>query len=347
MSGRQHHYLPQFLQRAFHARKSGGEYYVYAHRKSSSFQPNTGSIGKQRDFYGIPEASKADDNITLEEGRLAEVVNRANAEGDAGVSQDELAVLVASLSIRTKKIREALKEAAPRIIATLSKAYDVAREASRQYDDFFADKAQIERMIGAEIAQRRMDRNQAAKARAFVRTGILQQAKARKEMAVLEAKAMFDALLTKLEGEASGIADSAFLRIFQESAVPDKRIELFRKLRYSIVDAPEGESFVLGDCAVVSVQSDGTPKLALGNVDEGLSLREVWLPISPKRAVVGCAEGFSPSLDTSGVNRLSAMLSHEFFITREPLTEKDSGLRDLIATIEPLLTPGELAAMAA
>jgi hypothetical protein len=347
MSGRQHHYLPQFLQRYFYARKSGDEFYVYAHRKSSSFQPNTGSIGKQRDFYGSPEATKGDDNITLEEGRLADIVSRANAEGESAVKQDELAVLFASLSIRTKKIREALKEAAPRIIAALSKVYDVVREVSREYDEFFADKAQIGRMIDDQIAQRRMDRNQAAKTRVVVRAGIIQAAKGHKEEAIREAKAMFDDLMSKLEVEASSIADTSFLRVFEESAAPDKRVELFKKLNYQIVEAPEGECFILGDCAVVSVQSDGTPKLALGNVDEGLSLSEVWLPISPRRAVVGRVEGFSSALDVSGVNRLSAMLSHEFFITHGPLSEKDSGLPDLIATIEPLLTPDELAAMAA
>ena len=35
-------------------------------------------LGQERDFYGHPDQSSADDNITKGEGYLGEIVNRLN-----------------------------------------------------------------------------------------------------------------------------------------------------------------------------------------------------------------------------------------------------------------------------
>lgn len=346
MSGRQQHYLPQFLQRNFHSRKSGTEYYVHAHKKASSFQPNTSGIGQQRDFYGNPASSEADAHITRAEDVLGDVVHRLTSDTGTAVTQEEFAILVASLSLRTKKMREALKGASPRIMSALAEAMDVSTLASQEYDKFFADRRQLNALMDAELAKApRLNRNEAAKFKAFAHSRLVQEARSRRDSVVSAIKVQFGILMKRLIAEASNIADGAFLRIFETSSAPDERVTLFKELQYAVCEAPEGESFILGDCAVVALQSDGRPKLALGNIDDGLALSEVWLPISPRLAVVGRRAGFDGSLAIAEVNRLSAMLSHEFFISDAPLSEQGSALTSLIGTAEPLLTSDELAAI--
>ena len=346
MSGRQQHYLPQFLQRNFHSRKSGIEYYVHAHKKASTFQPNTGSIGLQRDFYGHPETSQADANITRAETLLGDVVIRLTSGNDSAVTQDELALLVASLSLRTKKMREALKDASPRIVAALAEAANATNLAGQQFDEFFADKKQVDGLIDAEMSKvPHLGRNQMAKFRANARSLVAHQARVRRDSLVSDIQSQFDAVMAKLIDEASGIADGAFLKLFADSTTPDKRAVMFKGFHYSLVEAPDGGGFILGDCAVVAMQSDGKPKLALGNIDDELALSEVWLPLSPRLAVVGLRAGRTSSLSVVEVNRMSAMLSHEFFITDSPPSKDTSALQALIGRAEPLLTPSELAAM--
>ena len=78
MAGRRQHYLPRFLQRAFRYRTSGDQDYVHSHEARRSYTPSTMGLGQERDFYGHPDQSSADDNITKGEGYLGEIVNRLN-----------------------------------------------------------------------------------------------------------------------------------------------------------------------------------------------------------------------------------------------------------------------------
>lgn len=65
MSGRRHHYLPRFLQRPFAHRQNGKESYVYAHHSARGAYPsNVMNLGLERDFYGSPEDTTLDDEIT-------------------------------------------------------------------------------------------------------------------------------------------------------------------------------------------------------------------------------------------------------------------------------------------
>ena len=69
MAGRQHHYLPQLIQRPFAYRQQGKEFYVHAHHRTRGrFTPNTRGLGKELDFYGGPDDTSLDDAITRGEG---------------------------------------------------------------------------------------------------------------------------------------------------------------------------------------------------------------------------------------------------------------------------------------
>lgn len=109
MSGRRHHYFPRFLQRPFAHRKNGKEFYVHAHHGARGAYPsNVMNLGVERDFYGSPEDTAMDDEITKGEQHLAQTVNKLT-EGQQ-VPADDFASLIAALSFRTKAMRKALSD---------------------------------------------------------------------------------------------------------------------------------------------------------------------------------------------------------------------------------------------
>ena len=112
MAGRRHHYLPRFLQRPFAHRQSGKEFYVYAHRRDRGPYPtNIMNLGQERDFYGGPNDTTLDDEITQSEQQLAMTLHKLNAGEE--VSTEDIAFLITALSFRTKAMRKALTELIP------------------------------------------------------------------------------------------------------------------------------------------------------------------------------------------------------------------------------------------
>jgi len=115
MSGRRHHYLPRFLQRPFAHRQNGKEFYVHAHHSARGAYPsNVMNLGLERDFYGSPEDTTLDDEITKGEQHLAQTVNKLNDGQEVPV--DDIASLIAALSFRTKAMRKALSDLVPPLL---------------------------------------------------------------------------------------------------------------------------------------------------------------------------------------------------------------------------------------
>ncbi|MGG6463223.1 DUF4238 domain-containing protein [Solilutibacter silvestris] len=345
MSGRRQHYLPQFLQRNFQSRKNRDAHYVYVHRNQGSFLTNTSNIGHERDFYGNPEESTADENITRAETVLGEILKRALSNGQ--VAQSEYALLVASISIRTKKMRDALKNAAPQIISAMSTAINAKKLAEEEYDKFFSDKRGIDDLIDIELGKVHLNRNQRATFKAIARAQLVQEAKSCRNETIDRIVSEFRGFFERLLNESENIADQSFLKIFKESSVPDKRVTLFEQLIYETYAASDSEFFILGDCGVVAIQSDGKVKLALGDVDDQLTMDEVWLPLSPKIAVIGRRPGNITKRSASEINMLSALLSSEFFLSHMPDDGQFKELKELIGSAEPLLSTEELLAISA
>lgn len=343
MGGRQQHYLPQFLQKNFHSKKVGSEYYVFAHRKGSSFQPNTSSIGQQRDFYGHPEKSVADDNITRAENKLSEIVQQILVGNPELVSQGDCALLFASLSLRTKKMRESLKDLAPELMRALREAAISVDLAANEFDRFLSDKKNISSLVEEQLSKiPGLSRDRRAALSLAAKSHLVSQAASHRDELIESVRQKFDQIVSRLVEEASSVADSSFLKIFESSSVPDARVSFFRGFEYSVVKAQGDEKFILGDCAVVAIQSDGKSKLALGRVNDEVILGEIWLPLSPSLAVVGRRDGFRSGLSVSQINMASATLSHEFFISDSSDLESVDDLKNVIGSAESLLTTEEL-----
>src|SRR5690348_13638416 len=109
MSGRDHHFVPQLLQKGFSARQTKkGKHQVWVFRRGMDpFLTGTVNSFVERDFYGPPSAV-VDQLITDDEGRLDRLVQRARAAKATEIlpADDPAADFVLQISIRSRWIRE-------------------------------------------------------------------------------------------------------------------------------------------------------------------------------------------------------------------------------------------------
>ena len=317
--------------------------YVRAHRRSSSFEPNVTALGLERDFYGDQADTRADDNITALEAELAATVRALNSERADAITNSERAKLVAALSIRSKAAREGLKALAPQLLSALRSAVEKTTIAEREFDKLATDHARIQRMVDEKVGVLPgLDRNGRLKQAVLIKARLMAELRAHKDSIIANIKAEAGTVLLTMEKEAERAADNAFLSVLRKSALPDMRVTRFDEFAYEIIESPATEPFILGDGMVVGIQSDGTPKLAIGDVDDDLLLVEVWLPISPTRALRGVKSRGGEFRTAHEVNQLSAKLSTDFFISSTTESLPIEELRGLIGTAEGVLTTEEV-----
>lgn len=344
MAGRRHHYLPQLIQRPFAYRKQGKEFYVHAyHRTRCAFTPNTNGLGKELDFYGGPDDTSLDDAITRGEDALAFTVQRINQ--DIKVATLDMATLVCALAFRTKSMRQAFVRAFPALLAVL-RARLLETTQFRQYlIASLTDPKECKRLIYEQIDKHMgpLPREKRAKAYGTLlprwKTYVFEQ----QEQLVAESFQMVCMMLAKARAEANIIADGAYLRaLAKDPTMPIRASRMATEMTFEILNASSGEFFILGDCGPVAIFTDGKPRLALAAFDNDVEISAVFLPSSPTRCVVGRLSSVKTHLSVEEINRISASLSLEFFISNRGMSKDLEELRALIGSLVPIDTEEDI-----
>lgn len=341
MSGRHHHYLPQFVQRPFAYRQSGKQFYVHAyHRSRGNYTPNTQGLGQEKDFYGGPEAPALDASITDGEGALASTIQAINQGNE--VSALDMATLISALAFRTKSMREALIGMFPAIILALRVRLLDNNRTRRDLMASLTDPKKSKRLIADQLSKNagRLPREQYARAmhtlRARWKTHVAEQG----EQLVADALKMTSMMLSKAYEQADEMADGAYLKaLAKDPTMPIRARRMAKDLVFDVVDAPAEELFILGDCGPVAVFSDGRPRLLLGAIDDEVQLESVFLPVSPTRCIAGRLPSASANPGVAEINRMSASLSLEFFVSDRPASNE---LRALIGSLVPFETAQDI-----
>lgn len=338
MGGRQHHYLPQLIQRPFAHRQQGKEFYVYAHhRQVGRFAPNTKGIGKELDFYGGPDDTSLDDAITRGESELASTVQAVNRGVE--VAPADMATLICALAFRTKSMREALAGVFPALLAALRvRLLDVTR-LRHDLIASLTDSKMSRRLIYEQIDKRMgpLPREQRAKVYGTLRPLWKRYVAEQEEQLVAEAWQLVSVVLAKARAEADTIANGAYLKaLAKDPAMPVRASRMANEMVFEVLVAEPGEFFVLGDCGPVAVFSDGKPRLALGAFEPGVEAEMVFMPTSPRRCIYAHRSAVTTSMRSDEINRISASLSLEFFISDREASEELDMLRSLIGSLAPI-----------
>lgn len=345
MAGRRHHYLPRFLQRPFAHRQSGKEFYVYAHhRQRGPYPTNVMNLGQERDFYGGPDDTALDDEITQGEQQLAMTVSKLNAGEE--VTTEDIASLVAALSFRTKAMRKALTDLIPPLMEAGRSYLLERRQLQEELHQSLHDPKKCRELIYTQIREQmgHLGREQQAKMYALMLPKWKIFVHENERRLLSEAHAWIAVALERLMENAAEIGDGAFLKALAKGPnMPERAARLATEMVFEVWDAPEEDHFILGDCGTVSLFTDGKPRLAVGSMDKDVEMDMVFLPISPKRCIVARKHSTVRSIGVPDLNRLSATASREFFISAQPDGPQMLELRGAIGTIDPIATREEIA----
>lgn len=340
MAGRQHHYLPRFLQRSFAHRQSGAQFYVHAHHRTrGSLIVNVANIGQERDFYGEPSDATLDDLITAQENQLADTLRRLNI--GARVDDDEAALLICALGIRTKAMRTAVATLFPIVMEALRRRVLDGKQTRSEFHRSLHDPKLRRRLIEEQLRKDFPQLGREDRARAHLRVSSVwtQLVSKHEEQLLAELTAMADAAFHEVMSKSEKVGDESFLRALSRGSPGHERAKrMVSDFAFDVWDAIGEERFVLGDCGPVAVFSDGVPRLLLGAVDTNVEMELVFLPISPTRCLVARRPYCRRTVSISELNRASASLSHEFFISEQGDVPLILELRQLIGSRVPIDT---------
>lgn len=141
MSGKRHHFIPQFLQRGFVSHNTSKDYYAWVYRKGdlNPFNSNIKNIGTEGYFYAEDKDSTLDEIITDAETEYAIFVNELrNNDGVKKIDRKMAANLIAHLEVRTKNLRDSFRNASTLLLDEMT--------------NFLQDQVNCERFVKKQVA---------------------------------------------------------------------------------------------------------------------------------------------------------------------------------------------------
>ena len=321
-NGRNQHYIPSLLQRAFGIRKKRKEIWRFAVNKPPERRPIK-KTGSEDFFYSQPSMDglpTLDDEITSIELKVSRDLRdiRSKCPGEQ-VDPGVAAAIVAHLAGRTAHVRSTLEDMLTRIC--------------ERSEAVFAATENVEKLIGldANVPTARfrelVAKNLAANQH-IARLGVPH--KLLEKMAFMLAKEargnLFDGseelvgmMLEGIRLESGDVVRDAHNKGLNEAQTGGLNAfeASLRQLEWAVASAPRGGA-ILPDCVVVAIDKDGNTgtHLLVGSKSMGALV----MGLSSEKLLIGCIPGFRlPSGFEYNVE--AARFSHSFFLASRHNTE--------------------------
>lgn len=341
MSGKNQHFIPQFLQRGFisiepsdggfgsnpkKAKKKKSQVWVFD-RGKKAYRTSIRNKGAERCFYGL-EDSVADTRITDAESKYAGLVNELRTNtANACLSSDNLLIaeLVAHLFIRTKHVRSSLKEGA-----------DVMLE---MFESFLGNGADFEKFLRSEFRKRATEiekglydrltpaQQKVARRKLQENPDIFSDALEQVTKEMTASNPFSSEFFRHFEGGISDMARNAHIETFSEAVAPADRIDQLKAFHW-FVHTESPDSFILGDTISICQASNGQYKSYLL---ESKEVERLLIPISSQHILVGSTDSRMQEIDIEAINQASAAISRDFFIANRN-TDRERGYAQMIST---------------
>lgn len=314
MSGKNHHYIPQFLLKGFSSRKRKREIYCWVFRKSNDpIETNIRNINSQNYFYGRPSENEAyaDEILTRLEGKFAKVIDDLRLS-DLNINIDSKVIgdFVGHLMIRSNYLRNQIRSGSSLIFHRII--------------EFLEDEANLVPVI-CRIIESNPD---------YFYKEFEKELKKIPVLAFLSKERLYELLKEKKEDFANHIAPefkvllSGFKLLLNRKGTEILRVSHNKALAQSPIptgyskhfaqfdwylDEAEQTNFILGDTAVVFKVNQNRNYVGFPDLKE---IQAVFLPISSSRIVIGCKKGGKLNWDEHEVNTAIAMCSDDCFISQ-------------------------------
>ena len=329
--------------RSFSHRATNKNSYVHVHTRNEHYSPPTSGVGASRDFYSDSDNTTADDLITKLEDKQQKTVKQILKTGSV-TDQQAVSELFSLQSIRTQKFRSSLADVAPLFIEILANTAKNEGWAIAQIETYLSKPENIKQAIDEELGKLpAYSREQKAKLKFMVSQQMKSELHLLKPAWVKQATRIAEDVFDRMVNEAKAIAEKSFKQIFENPQGLIQRAEWFHRFNFELVNTRDNK-LILGDCAVVAIDSNGNSKLAMTDLGDGTELVNIYLPISPNAYLIGRRGNNEFLLDSQALNKISACLSHNFFIAFQSSSEEIKFLKsilgsetDAIASSEELL----------
>lgn len=313
MSGRNQHYIPGFVQRAFGIRKKRRQWIWRFGREGEPECRRIKKTGAEDYFYAKPSADgqpTLDDAITAVEQRMSSRLNaiRSGSPGDP-VDADAAAAVVAHLATRTAHVRSTFGDGVGRLL--------------QRTEELFGDPANVGTVLGLDGAEpnrlvREVIARELARWPQIAQTGIPTDVVERVGFALL--KESWGDLTERFAGLAARLVDEMRSRTGEairdghnkglEAAARSSDFEAtLRTFEWTVESGPPTGG-ILPDCVVVALDADGNAgnHLLVG----ARRLHAMVMAVSPEKLLVGKRPGFA--MPAFGYNEEAAKLCHDFFL---------------------------------
>lgn len=331
MTGKNQHYIPSFVQRAFGIRTKRRQWIWRFGREGEPECRRIKKTGSEDYFYSEPSADgrpTLDDAITVVEDRVSSTLNdiRSRLLGDP-VEAAGAAAVVAHLATRTAHVRSTFGDGVSRLL--------------ERTEELFAEPANVGAMLGLdgeepnrlvrEVIGKELDRWRSEIAASGIPAGVLE----RVGFALLKENwgdfaGQLSDLAARLVDEVRGRTGEAIRdghRKGLEAAEGSSGFEAtLRTFEWTVESGPPTGA-VLPDCVVVAFDADGN---AGNHLVVGVKrLHAVAMAVSPEKLLVGARPGFAlPAFD---YNEEAAKLCHDFLLAPRNDAEAER-LRGMIGT---------------
>lgn len=315
MSGRRHHFIPQFLQRGFASNKTNKGFYTWMYRKDelNPSNPNIKNVGIQVDFYSEDNESTLDDLITDAENEYAPYVEELRGnDGTKEIDRKKAALLIAHLEGRTKSLRDSFRNAGTLLLGKVTEYLKDDRNCEKFVKirvDAEADSIIEERLKEAKIPKTLIPLYK-PKCMSMIKEKIPEMT-ADMAFTMRQLSQNMGPLLEKS-------AKSGQIKALISNHSPPIKASAYEKLDYQVISTG-GLVMPLGDSAVI-FHIEGEPAFKpYYEVDR--KLLAVLLPISSNQLLVGATNNYEINLDV--IKLAIATCSSIYFISNQQSSEND------------------------
>ena len=319
MAGRNHHYVPQLLQKGFSARKTKkGVHQVWFYQNGREpFLTGTRNILAEKDFYGPPPTPLVDQLITdAEVHRFDELVNDLRSSIGTrfiGLS-DVVSEFVHQVSIRVRWIRSLFETGGKKILSRANDALSNKTSAGRLLGrQIKAEPGWLEEILTSE-AEKKLGRGLSREERGTLSSMVsVIAADPGRMLEHIDLSPMLR-MVNELHALLTAHTQAGHIKGLERSlGQSESEFRSFmQRLHWSVVSS-KTSGFILGDCGPLHIGPQGSLLGPMG-VAKHDEVTGVILPISTSQVIVG-AKSRSPAIPAvSDLNHASAAWSSDAFI---------------------------------
>lgn len=312
MAGIRHHILPRFLLKGFASHISGTKVFTWVYRKDiKAFKASTKDVCVEKHFYGKEGEANVDPEITELELEFAELLTKLRASSDKEKITDlRVAGLITHLCIRTKHLRDSLRESTEFLLESLEEYLSdfknlkgiILYNPQMLLDNF------EEKIKNHQIPQPQKDTLMALLP--SMASTLLDQ---RKSDFQFLAKIFF----AQIKETLPAMLKETHIMTLSKDLIPEPRVENYRSLKWFVCYSKI--PLILGDVGCL-FEVSGNRYKSLDSKDE---LKNIFLPISSHQMLVGTLSNSAPRINFRSLRKEYVKRSREHFICSKPSKEMD------------------------